>query len=304
MGRLIAKHYRTVVALGLADHTYVTCCDDDAKAWSCWGGKTGGSLLRNGQGSTKRANAIAEADERAGITCYAINGVCHQAANRILLPSGITVAGAAGYRLSEAIYGPYGRPRGLFGFCKAPFDQHPGVQGEDPDCVACSATTPLGVDVPEPVDTPDPDEQRYLANVLNQYGEAAVAFDRNSLQLEGDDTEAVTGFQMSLFGLMLEYYLRRDSSDADNRQLLETRHDTELKRLEIEKVFLNKEMPVDEFVDLVNNETTQFQNRAANILSVKNYTTLFDLPPEQTVVLIDPEIAAAAYASGNNELGV
>jgi hypothetical protein len=52
-------------------------------------------LLGWGAGSTLRADAIAEPDERAGITCYAINGVCQQAAKRILLAApGMTVAGA------------------------------------------------------------------------------------------------------------------------------------------------------------------------------------------------------------------
>ena len=108
MGILIAKHYPTKMVLKLADHTYVEC-GTGGKAWGCWGGKSGGTVLRKAPGSTKRADKIAQPDEKAGIKCYLINGVCHQAANRILLPAGITVRGARGYSVSEAIYGPYGR---------------------------------------------------------------------------------------------------------------------------------------------------------------------------------------------------
>ena len=74
MGQLIAWHYRTTLFAKLADHTYVTC-GDRGKAWSCWGGKQGGTILRQGTGSTEQANAIAGTNERAGITCYLIN-VC------------------------------------------------------------------------------------------------------------------------------------------------------------------------------------------------------------------------------------
>lgn len=39
---------------------------------------------------------------------YAINGVCHQFVNRILYPSGLAVAGANSYCLSQLLYGTYG----------------------------------------------------------------------------------------------------------------------------------------------------------------------------------------------------
>ncbi|MGH8025200.1 MAG: hypothetical protein ACREO0_00590, partial [Pseudoxanthomonas sp.] len=116
MGQLIAYRYPTNLFAGLADHTYVAC-GTGGKAWKCWGGNSGGTFLRGAPGSTKRADLIAEPDERAGITCYLVNGVCHQAANRILLPAEITVAGARGYSLSVSLFGPYGRSRGLLGLC-------------------------------------------------------------------------------------------------------------------------------------------------------------------------------------------
>ena len=74
MGTLIAFRYPTNMLAQLADHTYVAC-GTLGKAWGCWGGKTGGTELRRAPGSTKRADAIAEPNERARITCYLINGV-------------------------------------------------------------------------------------------------------------------------------------------------------------------------------------------------------------------------------------
>ena len=132
MGTLIAKRYPTKLFLKLADHTYVEC-GTGGKAWGCWGGKTGGTVLRQAPGSTKRADKIAQPNEKANIKCYLISGVCHQAANRILLPAGITVRGARGYSVSEAIYGPYGR----VGFwpCKSPFKKYSSTTGDLPECV-------------------------------------------------------------------------------------------------------------------------------------------------------------------------
>jgi hypothetical protein len=84
MGELVAKAYPTNLFARLADHTYVEC-STGGKAWACWGGKTGGHALGHGPASTMRADAIARPDEKANIKCYLINGVCHQAANRILI---------------------------------------------------------------------------------------------------------------------------------------------------------------------------------------------------------------------------
>jgi len=96
--------------------------------------------LRGGTGSTKRAEALAEPNERAGIKCYLINGVCHQSASRILFPAGITVRGARGYDVSEALFGTYGRPRGPTGTCLSPFHKHADVTGDLLGCVETRVT--------------------------------------------------------------------------------------------------------------------------------------------------------------------
>ena len=139
MGTLIAKKYPTKLFLKAADHTYVEC-STGGKAWSCWGGKTGGTAFNSGTGSTRRADAIAESNEHAGITCYLVNGVCHQAANRILVSAGILVSTARGYALSQAVFGTYGRA-GVWP-CSAPFNQQVGVTGDLPECSA--AASPAG----------------------------------------------------------------------------------------------------------------------------------------------------------------
>jgi len=70
--------------------------------------------LHNGPASAAAAACIAGdpynfmgIPSQCGIV-YAINGVCHNLANRTLYPSGVTVEGALGYWFTQAIYGTYG----------------------------------------------------------------------------------------------------------------------------------------------------------------------------------------------------
>ncbi|ACV61323.1 hypothetical protein Dtox_0374 [Desulfofarcimen acetoxidans DSM 771] len=95
-----------------------------------------GKLLEKGKGDMSKAALMAGREHNlvliingkptntgitmfhAGIT-YGLIGVCHQIANRVLLPSGITVDGAAGYNLSWwffDVYGTYWRYANYYAF--------------------------------------------------------------------------------------------------------------------------------------------------------------------------------------------
>lgn len=88
------------------DHTYaISSC---GLRWGCWGRANGGAQLSSRVGSSAIADCLSQPNSEAGIR-YGITGVCHQTANRILLPAGITVQGCAGYRLSVAAFRVYGR---------------------------------------------------------------------------------------------------------------------------------------------------------------------------------------------------
>ncbi|MCU7933514.1 MAG: hypothetical protein KZQ99_01375 [Candidatus Thiodiazotropha sp. (ex Dulcina madagascariensis)] len=286
MGQLIAWHYRTTLFAKLADHTYVTC-GDLGKAWGCWGGKTGGAVLRQGTGSTAQANAIANPDERAGISCYLINGVCHQAANRILYPAGITVRGARGYPVSEALFGTYGRPRALFGLCKAPFHKHASISGDIPECVAKkSAFSNLEKRI---LDVAGDDQgesyQQYLKTV-------AEIYDKLTIDPEKVDAEDTRGLLLALFKLMIEFKL---GESGTWNALMEIRASIENRRLELEKLFENKALTVGEFVRQSNDIDERFQEEIANSLSEQDYQTLFELQRGDVVVLGNPDIAEKYY---------
>jgi hypothetical protein len=291
MGTLIAFRYPTQLFLGLADHTYVAC-GTLGKAWGCWGGKTGGTELRRGPGSTNRADAIAEPNERAGITCYLVNGVCHQAANRILLPAGITVQGARGYPVSSALFGTYGRPRGILGLCRAPFDRHAGVSGDLAACIEAAR-----IDESRTTGTADGGDEReraYLERSLQLYAEGEQRLDKAA------GTDDIVRFQLAQFELFLDYRLGADARlravAGDHRDtLMEIRRKTELERLAAEQRFIDSG-DVEDFQRDDDELTRQFQQRIGKTLDGETYTALFDLETGDDVTLADPEILAHAYS--------
>jgi hypothetical protein len=284
MGTLVAMRYPTVLALGSADHTYVRC-NTGNKAWSCWGGKRGGSFLRSGSGSTNQADAIAEPNGRAGVTCYLVNGVCHQAANRILFPAGIFVTGARGYGLSSAIYGPYGRPRGPLGTCRAPFDNHTGVTGDLPECVA----PPLGITATEAF--PSSEERRYFENVSAAYSEVMPL----TLQSGGRKDADLAEFMVRLFDYQIDYNLGDKLDKHRSGQLRDIRVSAERSRIQLETEFAERNMKVSEFVAGSDLRAISFQKDAARVLEPNEYEALFDLKYGEFVALADPAIVAKAY---------
>lgn len=284
MGTLIAMSYRTPLSAYQADHTYVKCGTGN-KAWGCFGGKTGGTEVRRGEGSTKRADMIAESDERADITCYLINGVCHQAANRILFPAEILVRGVRGYSVSEALYGPYGRPN-VFRRCRAPFGQHPAVTGDLNECIEIGE-----IPLSESQRTISPDErsreQKYIAGVLSIYGEPEM--------IQADRSTAIEVLQIRLFLYMAMYKLQSDFTKQLEGKLQSIRAETERSRMKIEETYLNNGMTFKEFIVAFNKVTIDFQNTMASTLKQEHYKKLFELEPGETVTLADPMIVKEQF---------
>lgn len=294
MGTLVAFRYPTQLFLKLADHTYVAC-GTLGKAWGCWGGKTGGTELRRAPGSTRRADAIAEPNERAGITCYLINGVCHQAANRILLPAGITVQGARGYSVSSALFGAYGRPRGILGFCRAPFDRHAGVGGDLDACIEAGRRDDAeDTGAPGDTDGGDPRERAYLERSLRLY----AGSEERLAAVSG--TDEIVRFQLAQFDLFLEYKLGDDPRNREvvdggaHGALMEIREKTEHERLAAEQRFATSG-DLDAFRRDDDALTLQFQNQVGKVLDGARYAALLDLEKGDDVTLADPEILENAY---------
>lgn len=295
MGTLVAMAYSTPLALWLADHTYVKC-GNDGKAWGCWGGKTGGSELRRAPGSTLRADAIAGHDEKAGIRCYLINGVCHQSANRVLLPANITVRGAAGYWLSAIRFGVYGRPRGrgLFSWCVAPFNQYPGVKGDLPECMDAAGPamrSPSSPKYPVGGAAAEPEDERYLAAVQNMYGGRMAIMD-STLQLQG---APLVDFMVAQFDLRLEFAQGYDRSR--NGALRDIRADTEREQIELEESVGQGKLAMRDFPAESDKLTKSMQLRMQGPLGEAGFKVVFEDDYDKPRGLADPLIAGPAYGS-------
>lgn len=293
MGTLVAMRYATSLALGAADHTYVKCAND-GKAWSCWGGKAGGTELRRGDGSTNRADAIAGHDEKAGIRCYLVNGVCHQCANRILFPASITVRGARGYGVSEMRFGTYGRPRGrgIFRNCVAPFNQYPGVTGDLAECVlAVPAMQVLSRADESPTSPPYGWEGDYLSRVIKVYGGRVTDPD---LGIHFDRSELVE-FMLALFELKLDYNVEPSLDDRARGPLRDLRVRLENDQIDIEEALGQRKIKPREYVEKSDQLTIDFQKESSGILRPEQYAAFFDLKPGEFVGLADPVIVEQVF---------
>lgn len=291
MGTLIAKAYPTSLLAKAADHVYVEC-GTGKKAWGCWGGKTDGRELRTGTGSTKRADAIAQPDERAGIKCYLVNGVCHQSANRILLPASITASAARGYWISEALFGTYGRV-GTWP-CKAPFRQHANVTGDFAVCVRPEARSARARATRRGVAPALTAEQRlewqYVQGVLRLYGTAS-----RTLRARSVAPADARQFHQALFMHMAEFQLGPMLNRQLATRLRRVHTKTEKARGKLQSALSAKEMPMGEYVRAFNRQTIAFQEEMANLMTREQYVSMFDLKRGVTVLLADPEIVRKAY---------
>lgn len=88
------------------DHIYVESSSGFGP-WGCFGRSAGGYEVARGVGSGEQADFLSQPRGTTGLV-YGVEGVCHQAANRILIPAGVTVLKAPGVLFTYLIYGVYG----------------------------------------------------------------------------------------------------------------------------------------------------------------------------------------------------
>jgi hypothetical protein len=292
MGTLVAKAYPTPLFAKLADHTYVEC-GTGGKAWGCWGGKSGGREIGRGAGSTRRADTIAGKKERAGVTCYLVNGVCHQAANRVLFPAGVLVRRARGYGLSEALFGTYGRV--LFLPCRAPFHQHAGVTGDLPECAEAGMRPGMRVSEAQPAG--EPTDWNYIQGVLALYARAEQIrmTTRPSLTAALTRTQAAAAaemadFHVALFEFMVTSRLGPQGSAATLATAVRVRRDVERRRADAERAYAARRATGPQLAEQVDAMAVAFQQRMAESVSREEYERLFDAPPGEWLTLADPDI--------------
>jgi hypothetical protein len=198
--------------------------------------------------------------------------------------------------VSEALFGTYGRPGGIFGSCEAPFNQHDGVTGDLPECEAGPAAAAklrrsrkgrrLGANAAE---------REYLRGVLAIYRNARAPFanaKRARVFAAGRDLE---GFHLELFMHQVNFKLGARVDRTIERRLRNIRRSAERSRGRIEEWFRNREMSGVEFAREFDAETAVFQHSVAGALRATQYRRLFDLPPGTTISLADPRIVGKAF---------
>ncbi|HEY7840688.1 MAG TPA: hypothetical protein VIC61_03895, partial [Gammaproteobacteria bacterium] len=232
----------------------------------------------------------------AGITCYAVNGVCHQAANRILYHAGITVLGARGYGVSESLYGTYGRtPRWLLSRrCPAPFDQHPGITGDFPECL------PAGIQAGGPArdynEREHERERRYVQRVAGEYQK--LSLQRLQSREWGDE---LVQFMATLFEYKIEYNLGFSAKDRVFHRLMDIRRNIESAQIEIESGYAEGALSTADFYAASDRVTASMQDQVAEILDDDQYEKLFDAKRGDIITLVDPAITGQAPRSGDLE---
>jgi hypothetical protein len=273
MGTLVAKKYPSKLVLGLADHTYVEC-GNGGKGWGCWGGKTGGKLLTQGTGSTARADVIAGPKERAAVS-YLIEGVCHQAANRVLYPATLLVTGARGYSLSFSIYGTYGT---------GSFNQHPGVTGDVGACIAPAAMAPASATA-----APTAEEKKHAMALKGLYNRStariATPLDKLNARLRE--------FMFEVNHVFAGKLSRKAASGLEHAK---SRADLEHRRLC--ENFLRQELGAVDFIRAFNVMTDAFQDEAADAMGSASYRRFFGARPGEHFYLPDPVVIDELYGSG------
>jgi hypothetical protein len=281
MGTLVAKCYPTKLFLKSADHTYVEC-SSGIKNWGCWGGKKNGKYLTSGEGSTKRANAIAEPNEKAGIKRYLIDGVCHQSANRILLPARILVSQAKGYRLSSSVFGTYG---------KSLFNQHTDISGDLPECHDLTKQK----DIPK-----NEDLQIISANfeIYNKYSND-YSLINNSLS---DFYQSLISMQTDIFTEEVKIWAGEQISSRKLSEIKDAKKNLEKQLLSNNSTILleDSDNPI-EFIQSFEKIINGFQSNIADILNDSEYKTLLKLNRDERISLIDPEALDLEFGAGTFE---
>jgi hypothetical protein len=248
---------------GAAEHTYVT--SSDGYEWGCWGRSAGGHAICSGEGFSKEANCLSEPKSRAGIV-YGITGVCHQSANRILYPAGVTVSEAKAYWASWLVYGTYGT-----------------------DTLAWLARREVcQVIVPQNVESDmrsTDDEQTFMQQVLELYARQAET------PPEARDSRAASE---DLLGeelrLGIRYRLGEDFDPGAMEDLVAKQRDFQKMKRELDEALRAREITPEKHADATNQALAKFMAGCKAVLGPEDYERMFGVS-ETEVVLVDPQLA-------------
>ena len=266
----------------LADHTYVTCTG--GHAWPCWGRSAGGKVICSGTGSSEQAECISKPESHAGLI-YAVTGVCHQTANRILWPARVLVTAAKGYWISSLLYGTYGRGAAEWAALRAGCR---GLSGEIPDCMVPR------MDLTEVPET-GPDESRYVEQVQALYAQTPATGEELNMRAMPQQGDALLNQDLTL---LASYRIQAGEGSKQVKDLIDLRDEFYVRKSRLDGLVQMDQISVAGYVEEANAGVVNFQQGCQDILGDDDYTQLTGLKPGETVTLIDPEIAAKTLGRG------
>jgi hypothetical protein len=203
---------------------------------------------------------------------YAITGVCHQTANRILRPSRKTVHKAQAYAASWALYGTYGGINGAF---------DPAWKGHEAICGIWDWR-------PDPAYLPEDPERDHHFEALHiiRSNMAKALHDRSATV-----SEAVDEVRRS----ELEAVARSRIEDGLAPNKLVSIHRSRADMLaELEPALMAMAGPesVTDSAERANRLLNDFLASTAQILEADEFKAIFDVDPGTTVIVAEPKIAS------------
>lgn len=302
------------------DHTYVKS-DNPYHVWPCWGGSSGGKPICGGYGSFSLANFIAYhippqlGDGTAGII-YGVTGVCHQTANRILYPAGVTVEAARGYKLSHFAYGTYGLDSSRFFelLQNPPVFKFSEISSEAVDSVNnVLLSGPAIMDMQAQSNSIDEPKEAYIQEVVALYMEQMQTSPSLNAKIMNEESSPLQerGFESfssrimseerySLLGKELKLGMRfRLGGNPDpqiTEPILKQQSDFLKEKGKMDSEFYSANLNIEEYVKEVNNLFGNVLISLSEILGKEESEKLFDLSSlKEGFVLIDPDMAVKAH---------
>lgn len=309
----LLKGYKISTGFLGTDHTYVTS-DNPSHAWPCWGRESGGTEICRGYGKYSVADCISQPNSWAGIV-YGVTGVCHQTANRILYPAGVTVSKAGGYWASHLAYGTYGTTSLEFfarlAICKASLSTR-ALKSE-------ASIEPLDTEMRIQSSSIGGPEKEYLQRVGALYIEqiqtspifvsATMSEESSSIKkskLESFSSTITMEEKSSLLGKELELMIGFRLGDNPDLQITESvlkqQSDFLKEKGKTDNEFYNTDFSIEKYVKEVNDLFGDLLISLPDVLGKDEYQKIFDLPPlKEGFKLIDPDIAVEAHKQISKE---
>jgi hypothetical protein len=230
------------------EHTYVA--SSCGLRWDCFGRDDNGAMICTGSGSSKFANCLSQVDSKAGIV-YGINGVCHQAADRILYPAGLTVALAGGFPQSLfffGVYGLFGWPEKLSG-CLPP----PGGEGAPPG----------GGGGQESSKTKTPTNPTRLSNF------------NKSISMAHEHNANDEGVRLAELAALVELGLGKALDEQTFAELTLIQADMRNEQLKLQQRLIRREISPDEYLQLFESAEVLGMMRSERLLGSETFSKIF-----------------------------